>query len=131
MKSFCFASIIFAITLFSCTKSNQESMPVNNQDTLVFAPVITRISDLPDSLKPKVIDLSKMPEPQKIIIPEPGSSPILYTTPDGHVIEIKPPEKKLPPAFEGREEYFKKLKEDGLFDLRESRCTSLQGLYHR
>jgi hypothetical protein len=83
----------------------------------VDAPVITRINDLPDSLKPITVDLSKMPEPQKIFIPKPGSSPQFYTTPDGQVIEIKPPEKKLLPAFEGKEEYIDYLKENDSFDL--------------
>jgi ligand-binding sensor domain-containing protein/signal transduction histidine kinase len=116
MKSYYLASAFFAITLFSCTKDNQESMPVNNQDTLVLAPVITRISDLPDSLKPKIVDLSKMPEPYKFIIPEPGSSPRLLTTPDGQVVEIKPLERKLLPTLEGKEEYIRKLMENNTFD---------------
>ena len=116
MKNYYLALICIAATLFSCTKSNQESMQVNNQDTLVFAPVITRISELPDSLKPKTVDLSKMPEPLKIIIPGPGSSPRKQTTPGGQVIEIKPAERKLLPAFEGKEEYIKKLKENNSFD---------------
>lgn len=116
MKNHYLAVIWLAATLFSCTKGNKESMPVNNQDTLVFAPIITRIRDLPDSLKPKTVDLSKMPEPQKIIIPKPGSSPQLYTTPDGQVIEIKPPERKLLPAFEGKEDYINYLKENDSFD---------------
>ena len=111
MKSYYLASLFFAATLFSCTKGNQESTPVNDQDTLVFAPVITRISDLPDSEKPITVDLSKMPEPRKFIIPEPGSNPRLHTTPGGQIVKIKPPERKLLPAFEGREEYIRKLKE--------------------
>jgi hypothetical protein len=116
MKNYYLALICLAATVLSCTKNNQESGTDNNPDNLVDAPVITRINDLPDSLKPKVIDLSKMPEPQKIIIPKPGSSPQLHTTPDGQVIEIKPPEKKLLPAFEGKEEYISYLKENNSFD---------------
>jgi hypothetical protein len=38
MKSNYFAFVLFTATLYCCTTSNQESMPVNNQDTLVFAP---------------------------------------------------------------------------------------------
>ena len=116
MKNYYLALICLAATVFSCTKSNQNSGPDNNPDNLVDAPVITRIIDLPDSLKPKTVDLSKMPEPQKIFIPEPGSSPKLHTTPSGQVIEIKPPERKLLPAFEGRQEYIRKLKENNSFD---------------
>jgi ligand-binding sensor domain-containing protein/signal transduction histidine kinase len=116
MKSYHLAFVLLAIILFSCTKRSQESMQVNNQDTLVFAPVITRISDLPDSLKPKMVDLSKMPEPIKWILPGPGKRPGSYTTPDGQVVEVKPLERKLLPAFEGREEYIRKLKENNTFD---------------
>jgi signal transduction histidine kinase/ligand-binding sensor domain-containing protein len=116
MKNHFLTVIWLAATLLSCTKSNQESMPVNNQDTLVFAPVITRINDLPDSLKPTIVDLSKMPEPFKIILPGPGSKPGSFTTPDGQVVKIDPLEKKLLPAFEGKEEYISKLKENNAFD---------------
>jgi ligand-binding sensor domain-containing protein len=116
MRNYYLAFLYFVATLFSCTKSNQESRHDNNPENLVDAPVVTRISDLPDSLKPKIVDLSKMPEPQKIIIPVPGSSPILYTMPDGQVVEIKPFERKLLPAFEGREDYIRNLKENNVFD---------------
>jgi signal transduction histidine kinase/ligand-binding sensor domain-containing protein len=83
---------------------------------LVFAPVVTRISDLPDSLKPKIVDLSKMPEPYRFIWPETGSSPLSLYAPGSHVVEIKPAERKLLPAFEGRDEYISKLKENNAFD---------------
>jgi ligand-binding sensor domain-containing protein/signal transduction histidine kinase len=116
MKSYYLALICFALALFSCTKGNQESMTVSNQDTLVFAPVIKRISDLPDSLKPKTVDVSKMPEPYKFIIPEQGSSPRLQITPDGRIVEIEPIKRKLLPAFEGREEYISNLKDNNAFD---------------
>ena len=116
MKNYFLTLICLGATVFSCTKNNQESKQDNNPDNLVDAPVITRIIDLPDSLKPKTVDLSKMPAPQRIIIPKPGSSPLLHTTPDGQVIEFKPPERKLLPAFEGKEEYIRYLKENNLFD---------------
>jgi ligand-binding sensor domain-containing protein/signal transduction histidine kinase len=116
MKNYYLAFICFVATLFSCTKSNQQTISTNNQDTLVFAPVVTRINDLPDSLKPKTIDLSKMPEPFKMILPGPGKKPGSYTTPDGEVVEVKPLEKKLLPAFEGKEEYIRNLKENNAFD---------------
>jgi ligand-binding sensor domain-containing protein len=83
----------------------------------VDAPVITRIIDLPDSLKPEVIDLSERPKPRTIIIPKDENSGQTYTGPDGEIIQIKPPEKKLIPAFEGREEYINYLKENDSFDL--------------
>jgi signal transduction histidine kinase/ligand-binding sensor domain-containing protein len=116
MKNYYLAFICLAAMVFSCTKSNQESRHDNNPDNLVDAPVITRISDLPDSLKPKIVDLSKMPEPFKMILPGPGKNPGSYTTPDGQVVEIKPLERKLLPAFEGREDYIRNLKENNAFD---------------
>jgi hypothetical protein len=84
MKNYYLALICLAATVLSCTKNNQESGP-DNSDNFVDAPVITRISDLPDSLKPKTVDLSKMPEPQKIIIPKPGSSPNFIPLPTGRL----------------------------------------------
>jgi ligand-binding sensor domain-containing protein/signal transduction histidine kinase len=116
MKNYYLAFICQAATLFSCTNSNQQIISTNNQDTLVFAPVITRIIDLPDSLQPKIVDLSKMPEPFKIVFPEPGSSPRKHSYPDGQVVEIEPLKRKLLPAFEGKEEYIRKLKENNIFD---------------
>ncbi|HKJ79536.1 MAG TPA: two-component regulator propeller domain-containing protein, partial [Prolixibacteraceae bacterium] len=112
MKNYCLTFILFLTTLLSCTTDKQEQT-ANAPDSSYIPPTITRIADLPDSLKPEVIDLSERPEPRKIIIPKDESSRQSYIGPDGEVIQIKPPEKKLPPAFEGREEYLKKLKEDG------------------
>ena len=116
MKSYYLAFVFYAATLFSCINDNKKSLTENNQDTLVFAPVITRISDLPDSLKPKTVDLSKMPDPLTFVIPQPGGSPGFIKTSNGQVIKIDPLERKLLPAFEGKEEYVNKLRDNNAFD---------------
>jgi ligand-binding sensor domain-containing protein len=57
-----------------------------------------------------------MPEPFEMILPGPGSRPRSHTYPDGQVVKIEPFERKLLPAFEGREDYIRNLKENNAFD---------------
>jgi signal transduction histidine kinase/ligand-binding sensor domain-containing protein len=115
MKNYYLAFICFVLTLLSCTNNNRQEVS-GNQENLVFIPTITRISELPDSLKPKIIDLSKMPAPQKVFIPGNGSSTASYTTPNRQVIKLKQAEKKLLPAFENIKEDLADLSENSSFD---------------
>jgi signal transduction histidine kinase/ligand-binding sensor domain-containing protein len=115
MKNYFLTFICFVLTLLSCTNNNRQVVS-GNQEDLVFISTITRIAELPDSLKPKIIDLSKMPAPQKVFIPGNGSSTASYTTPNGQVIKLKQPDTKLLPAFETRKEDLVNLTENSSFD---------------
>ncbi|MEZ4895980.1 MAG: two-component regulator propeller domain-containing protein [Saprospiraceae bacterium] len=115
MIRYYFIYLYVSLSIISCQTGNQA--PSNQDPVRSFAPPrITLISELPDSLKPVITDLSQRPKPQRILIPREGDPPKSYTTPDGRIIDLKPPVKKLLPAFMNREKEIKQLKEDKSFD---------------
>ena len=116
MKRYSLIYLYVLLALVSCDTGNRTP-PISQNPVSSFAPpLITRIAELPDSLKPVITDLSKKPKPQQILIPRQGDPAKSYTTPDGHIIELKPPVKKLLPAFANRKEEIDQLKEEKSFD---------------
>jgi signal transduction histidine kinase/ligand-binding sensor domain-containing protein len=104
MKNQYFTFILFILTLSSCT-NNTKAPDVESRESKYVAPVVTQIADLPDSLKPEVIDLTKRPAPQKIIIPKNETDNYSYIDSYGNAIRIKPPEKKKIEAIHSIENY--------------------------
>jgi ligand-binding sensor domain-containing protein/signal transduction histidine kinase len=95
------ASFIFIIFIaFSCN-TKHETPAANEKSTVTeettAPPQVISVADLPDSLKPKTINLDKMPKPLKVEIPtkKGGFYTVKRANGDMSKIMLEPPEKKM------------------------------------
>ena len=97
MKSNHLFFILLICIVFSCNnkQENKSSEKPTTQDTLAQLQV-TVLTDLPDSLQPKVIALDKMPKPLTVAVPNKARGSYSITNSEGEVtkINMEPPVNK-------------------------------------
>jgi ligand-binding sensor domain-containing protein/serine phosphatase RsbU (regulator of sigma subunit) len=84
--------VVLFVFLFSCSPSNNKSSQ-NQADSALSSPLVTVLTNLPDSCQPKVIFLKNSPQPLSVKIPSKKNSGsyTVQTSSDPQTIYLKPP----------------------------------------